>query len=146
MNHTVSDRQSRVAGFVSLAPIVFGLGFAVYAFTLGTVDTTTYDGYNTVVSKETIVESGGAAGVVLALAPLILAVFLAVLLRFARDESDTTALTMAWVFSGFVAIVSLLGVLTLGPFLIVPAVLMLAATGFTRRACRGLHTGGRQPS
>jgi glucan phosphoethanolaminetransferase (alkaline phosphatase superfamily) len=130
------ERQARIAAVVSLAPVIFGIGFAFYAFTTGTVSSTRYDGVNETVFKETIVESGGAAGVALALAPLILGIFLAVLLRFARSESDLAAIYMAWAFSGFLALVSVIAVITLGPFMVIPAILMLIATGFSHRVVR----------
>jgi hypothetical protein len=132
----VSERQSRIAGVVSLAPIIFGVGFAFYAFTTGAVSRVRYNEFGTTEFKVTIVESGGATGVVLALAPLLLGAFLAVLLYFARKESDPAAIVMAWIFSGFITLVSLIGIITLGPFMIIPAILMLIATGFSDRVVR----------
>jgi hypothetical protein len=132
----VSEKQSRIAAVVSLTPILFGIGFTFYAFTTETVSSMRYDAYGHTAFKETIVESGGAAGVVLALAPLLLGAFLAVLLYFARKESDPTAIAMAWIFSGFITLVSLIGIITLGPFMVIPAILMLIATAFSHRVVR----------
>jgi hypothetical protein len=135
----VSEKQSRIAAVVSLTPNIFGIGFTFYAFTTETVSSMRYDAYGEyghTAFKETIVESGGAAGVVLALAPLLLGAFLAVLLYFARKESDPTAIAMAWIFSGFITLVSLIGIITLGPFMVIPAILMLIATAFSHRVVR----------
>jgi hypothetical protein len=133
------DQRSKLAGFASIAPIVFGAGFAFYAFTIGVVTTRQLSDQGEVLLKETIVESGGAAGVFLALAPIVTGAFVAFLLYLARKDADTAPLWMAWAFSGFIALVSVIGIFTLGPFMVIPAALMLFACAFTQSVVNELR-------
>lgn len=121
-----------MAALISLLPIVYGVAFAVYAFTVGSITKILISDAGESVIEETIVEDSGAGGVVLAFAPLALGVFVAILLHLARKDSDQAALTMAWVFSGFVALAGALGSSGVGAFFIVPAVLLLLVTGVTQ--------------
>lgn len=141
---TVSDRRNRIAALVSLLPILFGIGFVVYAFTVGAVTKIVISGESQVSIDETIVEAGGSAGFVFAFAPLVLGVFIAILLRLARKDSDQLALNMAWAFSAFVAIASVAGSSTLGVYFFVPALLMLLATAMTQLVIRRLQNSSRQ--
>lgn len=120
-----------MAALVSLLPILYGVGFAIYAFTTGAVTKTVIFGASQTVVEETIVEAGGGAGVLFAFAPIVLGIFIAILLHLARRDTDTAPIYMAWVFSGFVAIASIAGSTGLGAFFIAPATFMLAATGVT---------------
>lgn len=129
-----------MAGLFSLLPIFYGVAFAVYAFTVGSVNTIVISDAGETVIEETIVEDSGAGGAVLAFAPLALAVFVAILLHLARKDSDQAALNMAWVFSGFVAAVGALGASGVGAFFIVPAVLLLLVTGATQYVVRAART------
>jgi hypothetical protein len=122
----------RVAAVVSLLPILFGVGFAIYAFTVGSVTKIVISDQGEAMIEETIVEDSGAGGVALAFAPLALALFLATLLHLARRDSDQVALGMAWVFCGLIAVASAVGLSTVGVFFVVPAALMLIATGATQ--------------
>lgn len=121
-----------MAGFFSLLPIFYGVAFVVYAFTVGSITKIVISDQGEAVVEETIVEDSGAGGAVLAFAPLALAVFVAILLRLARKDSDQAALNMAWAFSGFVAVAATLGASGVGAFFIVPAVLLLLVTGATQ--------------
>ncbi|MBJ7353485.1 MAG: hypothetical protein JHC98_01550 [Thermoleophilaceae bacterium] len=136
------ERRTKYAAFASLAPILFGIAFAYYAFQVGSVTTTQLSPQGEMLLNETIVESGGAAGVFLALAPLLTGAFVALLLYLARKDADTAPLWMAWAFSGFVALVSVIGIVTLGPFMVVPAVLMLLATGLSHSVVSGMRRNG----
>lgn len=121
-----------MVGLFSLLPIFYGVAFAVYAFTVGSVTKILISDAGEAVVEETIVEDSGAGGAILAFAPLALAVFVAILLHLARKDSDQAALNMAWVFSGFVAVAGALGSSGVGAFFIVPAVLLLLVTGATQ--------------
>lgn len=127
-----ADRRVQIAALVSVLPILFGIGFAIYAFTIGTLTKITFTEEVALSSKETIVEAGGSAAVVLAFTPLVLAVFVAILLHLARRDNDTAPLIMAWAFSGFIAIVSAVSVTSLGRFFVAPALLLLVAAGATQ--------------
>lgn len=129
-----------MAALISLLPIFYGVAFAVYAFTVGSITKILISDAGESVIEATIVEDSGAGGVVLAFAPLALSVFVAILLHLARKGSDQAALNMAWVFSGFVAITGALGASGVGAFFIVPAVLLLLATGATQYVVRAGRT------
>lgn len=133
------ERRSKYAGFFSLVPIGFGVGFAYYAFQIESIETTRIGVEGEEVFRETIVQSGGAAGVMLAFAPMVAGAFVALLLWMARKDADTAPLWMAWAFSGFVALASLIGIVTLGPFMVIPAALMLLATGLTQNVVNDLR-------
>ncbi|MGH2958525.1 MAG: hypothetical protein ACRDKE_02900 [Solirubrobacterales bacterium] len=125
------ERRVRLAALVSLLPILFGIGFVFYAFMFEAVNKTVIFGESQTTVEETIVEAGGDAGAVFAFAPLVLGAFVAILLHLARKDNDTAPIYMAWAFSGFLAIVSLVGGSNLGVYFVAPAVLMLLATGAT---------------
>lgn len=129
-----------MAGLFSLLPIFYGVAFAVYAFTVGSITKILISDAGESVIEETIVEDSGAGGVVLAFAPLALGVFVAILLHLARKDSDQAALNMAWAFSGFVAVAGALGASGVGAFFIVPAVLLLLVTGATQYVVRTART------
>lgn len=129
-----------MVGLFSLLPIFYGVAFAVYAFTVGSVTKILISDAGEAVVEETIVEDSGAGGAILAFAPLALAVFVAILLHLARKDSDQAALNMAWVFSGFVAIAGALGASGVGAFFIVPGVLLLLVTAATQYVVRASRT------
>ncbi len=129
-----------MAGLISLFPIFYGVAFAVYAFTVGSITTILISDAGESVIERTIVEDSGAGGAVLAFAPLALGVFVAILLHIARKDADQAALNMAWVFSAFVAIAGGLGSSGVGAFFIVPGVLLLLVTGATQYVVRATRT------
>lgn len=130
----MSDRRDRLAALVSLLPILFGIGFVVYAFAFDAVTKIVISGQSEVSVDETIVEAGGDAGVIFAFAPLVLGIFVAILLHLGRKDTDTAPVYMAWAFGGFIAVASIAGSSTLGVYFIFPALLLLLATGATHYA------------
>jgi hypothetical protein len=132
----MDDRREKIAAFVSLVPIVYGVGFAVYAFAFDSITHTVISSDGESVRRESIAEAGDGTGVLLALAPLALAMFVSVLLYLARKDRDAAPLWMAWAFSGFIALIGLVAVQSIGRYFVLPALLMLLATGFTDRIVR----------
>jgi hypothetical protein len=135
----MDERKPRIAAVVSLAPILFGAGFAIYAFKVGAVTRLTLTD-QAVETKETLVESAGDGGAIFALAPLVAGSFVAVLLYLARKDSDMAPVWMAWAFTGLIGILSLIAISKLGPFFFIPTLLMLLATGLTQSVVKDRTT------
>jgi hypothetical protein len=124
----VTVRRGRSAVVLASAGVLWGVGLTVVAFTID-VSTSERLGPGGVVIRETytIVHGTGLSGALLALAPAVGALILWVALHAVCARGSDVAATVASVGIALAFVISILGMLSIGWFILPMAVLFAAA-------------------
>ena len=127
MSARVAERRWRLAVRLMVVAGVWALGLLIAATVVPTVDTQSgspADGLN--LNQITLVQSHGAWVLALVAAPVIAVAVVAAAIVYRRRDDARWSLPAAWTAVGVLTVVALLGITTVGAFML-PVAILLAA-------------------
>jgi hypothetical protein len=127
MSASVASRRWRLAVRLAVAGLVWALGAVLAAVLVHAYDAdTTSPAGGLTLTRDTLLESKGAGALVLVAIPLLLAIVVLVAMWYRRRRDAPWSGRVAWAAIALLAAESLVGILTIGAFM-VPAAVLLAA-------------------
>ena len=126
MSEQVASARWRMAVRLGVAALVWSLGLVVAAVALPVESSSTasasVDGVT--LTHSTLVQENGVRALVLAAIPLLVSLAVAAAMVYRRRRSAPWSRPVAWAAIGLLAIEALVGILTIGAF-ILPVVILL---------------------
>jgi hypothetical protein len=123
-----ASRRWQLAVRLSVAALVWSLGLVLAALLVPTyASETSSAAAGLTLSRATLAQSQGAWAVVLVTVPALVSVTVAAAMLYRRREGANWSGPVAWTAIGLLAIESLLGILSVGAFML-PVAILLALT------------------
>jgi hypothetical protein len=124
MSEQVASARWRVAVRLGVAALVWSLGLVVAAVALPVESSTSVSVNGITLTHSTLVQENGVRALVLAAIPLLASLAVAAAMVYRRRRSAPWSRPLAWGAIGLLALEALVGILTIGAF-IVPVVILL---------------------
>ncbi len=156
MSARLAERRWRLAVRMTAAAGVWSLGLLVTALLVPAVGGQTTSAGEATLFQETLVESQGVWGLVLAVVPVLASAVVAAALVYRRREDPGWAVPAAWSAVGVLALIAVLAITSVGAFMVPAAVLLALSvrlapgwgdvrTQLTRGGAEGADGSGRLP-
>jgi hypothetical protein len=124
MSASLAERRWRLAVRMNAAAAVWSLGLLLAAVLVPAEGEQTVSSGEATLTQQTLVQSSGASALLLVAVPLIASVVVAVAMVHRRREDPAWALPAAWSAVGVLAVVALLGITSVGAFMVPAAILL----------------------
>jgi hypothetical protein len=123
MSSRVAAQRRRLAVRLTVAALVWSLGLVLAALLVPVYDGTASSSEGLTLTRSTLVQVNGTWALILVVVPVILSLVVAAsIYRGRRGAAWSTA--VAWIAIGLLTAVALLGILTIGAFMLPVAILL----------------------